>query len=92
MRILHEFFHMEENSWSVYLVCCSDGTLYCGSTNNLEKRIEKHNSGRGAKYTRGRLPVELVSRRDGLTKSDALRLEILVKKQPSSKKVNFLKN
>ena len=44
----------------VYLLRCADGSLYCGWTTRLDKRVEAHNSGRGAKYTRSRLPVELV--------------------------------
>lgn len=43
-----------------YMVQCSDGTLYTGWTNDLKKRLEKHNAGKGARYTRGRLPVKLV--------------------------------
>ena len=44
----------------VYIVRCADGTLYTGAAKNVEDRIKTHNSGKGAKYTRGRLPVELV--------------------------------
>ena len=46
-------------SWYVYLMRCSDDTLYCGMTDDIEKRLKAHNSGKGAKYTRARLPVEL---------------------------------
>jgi len=45
--------------WNVYILVCADGSLYTGITNNLEKRVVTHNSGKGAKYTRGRLPVEV---------------------------------
>ena len=76
--------------WCVYLVICSDGTLYCGSTNNLEKRLAAHNAGKGAKYTRGRRPVKLIAFRGGLTRTQALRLERRVKKQPRASKVTFL--
>ena len=44
----------------VYLLKCSDNTLYCGYTNNLEKRISVHNQGKGSKYTRGRTPIKLI--------------------------------
>ena len=47
-------------TWVVYLLGCGDGTLYAGVTNDLEHRVEMHNSGRGAKYTRGRLPVQVL--------------------------------
>ena len=46
-------------SWTVYLLKCADGTLYCGCTNNLTKRLAAHNRGQGAKYTRSRRPVAL---------------------------------
>ncbi|MCP4722977.1 MAG: GIY-YIG nuclease family protein, partial [Desulfobacteraceae bacterium] len=48
--------------WQVYLLKCADLSLYCGITNNLKARIDTHNAGKGAKYTRGRLPVELVAK------------------------------
>lgn len=48
------------DQWSVYIVQCADGTLYTGSTNDVSARIATHNSGRGAKYTRSRLPVFVV--------------------------------
>ena len=56
-----------------YLLECSDGTLYCGWTNDLEKRVKAHNSGRGAKYTKSRRPVRLVWYETFETKEEALR-------------------
>ncbi len=50
---------MEKNKHCFYVVECSDGSYYAGYTNHIEKRIETHNSGKGAKYTRARLPVAL---------------------------------
>jgi putative endonuclease len=47
-------------SWSVYVLRCAGGTLYTGITNDLEERLKAHRAGRGAKYTRGRLPLELM--------------------------------
>ena len=76
----------DNGNWSVYLLQCSDLTYYCGSTNNLDKRIIKHNTGKGAKYTRARLPVTLLTYVGGLTKSQALILEAKVKKQKRSEK------
>jgi len=58
---------------------CSDGTLYTGIAKDLSKRIDVHNSGRGAKYTRGRLPVKLVWSQKSLTESDARKEEARVK-------------
>ncbi|MCR4707178.1 MAG: GIY-YIG nuclease family protein, partial [Clostridiales bacterium] len=55
----------------VYLLRCADGSLYCGWTNDLEKRIRTHSVGRGAKYTRSRLPVRLVYLETFETKREA---------------------
>ena len=66
-------------NWLFYLLRCSDGSLYCGVTNNIEKRIAKHSTGKGAKYTRSRLPVELVWRSSGTDKSTAHKAEYYIK-------------
>jgi putative endonuclease len=63
----------------VYIVRCSDGTYYTGYTNDLEKRVRRHNSGRGAKYLRGRLPAALVYSRAFSDRGDALRREWKIK-------------
>lgn len=67
-------------SWYVYILQCSDGTFYTGSSNNLEKRVLSHNTGRGAKYTRGRSPVLLLYSEKTIDKSAALKREIEIKK------------
>jgi len=72
--------------WCVYLLLCRDGSLYCGITNNLDKRIKAHNDGKGAKYTRSRRPVELVYHEELKTKSAALKREIKIKKMSRSQK------
>ena len=77
---------MDKRRWIVYLIRCSDESLYCGITNDLTNRLETHNSGKGAKYTRFRRPVELVAASPEMTKNDALRLEYRVKQVPASKK------
>ena len=77
---------MTKRQWVVYLVQCSDKSLYCGITNDLENRLAAHNSGKGAKYTRSRRPVTLVGTSSEMTKSDALKLEYRVKQVPSNKK------
>lgn len=69
-----------QNKWYVYLLRCSDGTLYCGITNDVEKRFKVHNSGRGAKYTRSRLPVRVVYKEEVSDKSAALKREYAIKK------------
>ena len=63
----------------VYLLRCSDDSLYCGWTTDLEKRIEAHNSGRGAKYTKSRRPVELVYYEECESKSAAMKREWFIK-------------
>ncbi|MCP3945118.1 MAG: GIY-YIG nuclease family protein [Desulfobacteraceae bacterium] len=78
------------SNWQVYLLKCADLSLYCGITNDLNTRIDTHNAGRGAKYTKGRLPVELVAKSQKMTKSRALRCEIYIKKLPTPKKISTL--
>ena len=62
-----------------YIVQCSDGTYYTGWTNNLQNRVATHNSGKGAKYTRARLPVQLVYYEEYATKSEAMKRECAIK-------------
>jgi putative endonuclease len=70
----------------VYLLRCADGSLYCGITNDLVIRLREHNRGRGAKYTRGRLPVALVYSEDALSRSEALQREWEIKKMQRAAK------
>ncbi|MBW2608524.1 MAG: GIY-YIG nuclease family protein [Deltaproteobacteria bacterium] len=77
---------MDKRQWVVYLIRCSDESLYCGITNNLKNRLIAHNSGQGAKYTRSRRPVGLVGASSAMTKSDALKLEYRVKHVPADSK------
>lgn len=77
----------------MYMVQCSDGTLYTGITNDLEKRVEAHNSGKdGARYTKSRRPVKLVYSEQAESKSAAARLEYRIKKLPRSKKKRMIKS
>ena len=80
-----------ESKWTVYLLRCGDGTLYCGITNDLENRLEMHRSGRGAKYTRGRGPLELAYTESCEDKSAALRRERQIKAMPREKKLELIK-
>lgn len=77
----------EANNWIVYLIRCSDSSLYCGVTNNLANRLKAHNTGKGAKYTRSRRPVALEAISSRMTKSEALKLEYYLKQVPAHKKV-----
>lgn len=74
----------------VYILKCADDTLYTGWTNNLEKRIATHNSGKGAKYTRNRLPVKLAYFETFDDKSSALKREYAIKKLPRHKKLDLV--
>ena len=73
-----------------YIVKCSDGTYYTGWTNNLEKRIQSHNSGTGAKYTRPRLPVTLVYYETFSTKQEAMRREYAIKQLSRQQKESLI--
>ena len=75
----------------VYMVKCADGTLYTGWTTDIEKRIHTHNTARGAKYTKSRLPVELFYYEEFKTKSEALKREAAIKKLTRQQKLE-LKN
>lgn len=77
--------------WSVYVLRCSDGTLYTGITNNVEARLLKHNSGKGAAYTRTRAPVALYYKEEGFTRSAALVREAEIKRMPKIKKEELAK-
>ena len=81
---------MENNHHFFYVLTCKDGSLYGGYTNNLERRIKMHNEGKGAKYTRGRGPVELTYFQGYEDKGEALRAEYNFKRLSRKKKVEFL--
>lgn len=73
------------------LECC-DGTLYTGITNNLEKRIQKHNKGKASRYTRGRIPVRLIKYFIRSSKSEALKLEYKIKQLSKIQKLTYTEN
>lgn len=79
----------QQNNY-VYIVRCNDQTLYTGWTNHLEKRIEAHNAGKGAKYTKARRPVELVYFEIFEHKSDALKREYQIKQLKKSEKEKLI--
>ncbi|AUJ53003.1 MULTISPECIES: GIY-YIG nuclease family protein [Staphylococcus] len=74
----------------VYIVRCSDNSLYTGYTNNIEVRINKHNAGKGAKYTKIRRPVVLVYQEMYDTKSEALRREYEIKTFTRQRKLKLI--
>ena len=75
----------------VYLLKCADDTLYCGWTTDLKARVRTHNCGRGAKYTRARLPVELVYFEEFEEKSAALRREWDIKRMTREEKLRLIR-
>lgn len=79
----------QQNNY-VYIVRCNDQTLYTGWTNHLEKRIEAHNAGKGAKYTKARRPVELVYFETFEHKNDALKREYQIKQLKKSEKEELI--
>ncbi len=79
-----------EQIWYLYILRCKDGTLYTGITTDVEKRLEAHRAGRGAKYTRGRTPLELVYRENCGTHSQALKREVEIKKLTRQEKQNLI--
>ena len=76
-------------SWFVYMLRCGDDTLYTGITDDVARRFEKHCAGKGAKYTRGRGPLELVYIQEIADKSGALKREIEIKRLPREKKIQL---
>ena len=76
----------------MYLMRCADDTLYCGMTDDIEKRLKAHNSGKGAKYTRGRGPLELVYKEECGDHSDTLRRELEIKGLTREEKLTLIKN
>ncbi|WP_294131084.1 GIY-YIG nuclease family protein [uncultured Clostridium sp.] len=75
----------------VYILRCNDDSLYTGWTNNLEKRIKAHSEGKGAKYTKARLPVELVYFEEYENKIEAMRREYAIKQLKRREKLMLIK-
>ena len=77
--------------WCVYMLLCDDNTIYTGITNDLKKRFENHISGKGAKYLRGRKPLEIVYTENFQNRSMATKREIEIKKLNKRKKEALIK-
>lgn len=73
-----------------YILKCNDGTLYCGWTNDLEKRVKTHNEGKGAKYTRARLPVTLAYYETFETTVEAQKREYAIKRLTRTEKLKLI--
>ena len=74
-------------SWLTYLLLCADGKIYCGVTNDIEKRLDAHNRGIASRFTRARLPVTLLATSRAMGKAETFRLEYRIKRLPKDKKL-----
>lgn len=74
-----------------YLLECADGSLYCGWTNHLKERLEAHNGGKGAKYTKSRRPVTLVYYEEFTTKQEAMQREWAIKQMTRPQKLALIR-
>ena len=83
---------ISEKIWTIYILECGDKTLYCGITNNIENRLKQHNGEikGGAKYTRSRQPLELVYQESAISRSEALKREIVIKKMTRKAKTALI--
>lgn len=81
---------MENNKYYLYVLECKDGSYYAGYTNNLERRIQMHNEGKGAKYTRAKRPVQLIYYECFATKQEAMRAEYYFKKLTRKEKEHYI--
>lgn len=81
---------MANNSHYFYVVRCADNTLYTGYTTNVDKRVATHNAGKGAKYTRARLPVILVYAEHFATKREAMQMEYAFKQKTRAHKLQYI--
>lgn len=76
--------------WYVYILRCADRSLYTGIATDVDARVVKHNTGKGAKYTRGRLPVTLVYQESSASRGEALKREYAIKSLPLAAKQRLL--
>lgn len=81
---------MNEQIWELYILRCGDGSLYTGITTDVPARLEAHRSGKGAKYTRGRTPLELVYSEVCGSHSQALKRELEIKGMPRIEKLKLI--
>ncbi|HJW08759.1 MAG TPA: GIY-YIG nuclease family protein [Holophagaceae bacterium] len=80
---------MTHESWSVYLLRCGDGTLYCGIAKDVAARLEQHRAGKGARYTKGRGPLVLIFQESCPSRPDALRREAAIKRLSRAAKLEL---
>jgi len=78
--------------WVCYLLLCADDTLYCGITNDIDKRLDAHNAGTAAKYTRARIPVTLAYMEACADRSNASKREMAIKKMKREDKLALIRS
>ena len=78
-----------ENTWKLYILRCGDGSLYTGISTDVQRRLEEHRSGKGAKYTRSRGPLELIYEEECGDHSAALKRELEIKKLSREQKIKL---
>jgi len=86
-----ETANSSDNTWFVYILCCDDGTLYTGITNDLIRRCEQHNAGTASRYTRSRLPVVLVYQEAQDNRSVATKRELEIKALSRQEKESLIR-
>ena len=79
-------------AWFLYLVQCADGSLYTGITNNVPRRCKQHNAGTASRYTRSRLPVELIYQESHASRSVALKRELAIKAMSRQEKESLIRS
>jgi putative endonuclease len=77
---------LNKPEWSIYMVRCRDGSLYTGIATDIERRFAEHQTGKGAKYLRGRAPLKLAFKKRIGSRSSALKIERMIKRLPKTKK------
>ena len=81
-----------DSMWYLYILRCADGSLYTGITTDVQRRLEEHRSGKGAKYTRGRAPLELVYTEECGSHSLALKRELAIKAMKTTQKNDLIRS
>jgi predicted GIY-YIG superfamily endonuclease len=92
LRMIQGMKRKGRKDWTVYILRCGDGSLYTGIAKDVRARVKQHSEGRGAIYTRTRLPVKLLYQQKGLTHSQALIREAQIKAMSRSQKEEIISN
>jgi putative endonuclease len=90
LRMIQGMKKRGRKDWAVYILRCGDGSFYTGIAKDVRARVKQHSEGRGATYTRTRLPVKLLYQEDALTRSEALIREAQIKAMPRSRKEEII--